>query len=154
MAQDTRVNYNFPLRSSLCSSQRVNRSIFITNFPWNSCFPDSVDKTESHNSIWSYICLCHLCVPEVRIILLSTVLSMVGPVDVAQETSPWIMLLGRAVVILSCMKYLFPTGWRQKEWLLIYSDNVSKREPTEKRQLKSKLICMLILSLIDLFLYW
>lgn len=69
-----------------------------------------------------------------RIILLSTVLSMAGPVDVAQETSPWIVLLGRSVVILSCMKYLFPIGWRWKEWLLIYSDNVSKRENLQRKE--------------------
>ena len=42
------------------------------------------------------------------IVLLSAELSMAGPVDVAQETSPWVGLLGESVVILNYMKYLFP----------------------------------------------
>lgn len=53
---------------------------------------------------------------------------MAGPAVVAQETSPWIVLLGGSVVLLNYIKYLFPVGWRWAGCLLIYADNVPKRE--------------------------
>lgn len=60
--------------------------------------------------------------------MLSSELSMAGPAVVAQETSPWIVLLGGSVVLLNYIKYLFPVGWRWTGCLLIYADNVPKRE--------------------------
>ena len=59
---------------------------------------------------------------------------MAGPVDVAQETSPWIVLLGGSVVVLNYIKYLFPVGWSWTGWLLINSDNVPKRENYRERK--------------------
>lgn len=104
VAQDIRVNYNFLLWSSLCSSQRVNRSNCISNSP---VFLILLIR-QNHTTSSGLTSACpHLCFPEVGIILLSAVLCMAGSVDVAQETLPRIVLLSGSVVILSWIKYLF-----------------------------------------------
>lgn len=132
VSQDIRINYNFLLWSSLYSSQRVNRSNSISNSP---VFLILLIR-QNHTTSSGLTSACpHLHFPEVGIFLFSAVLCVAGFVDVAQKTLPWVVLLGRSVIILSWNEYLFPIGW-SKEWLLVYSAKVFKRENYRERKVK------------------